>query len=138
MTIRSDIAAYTIDASGRRVANFPVGAAKTLRVDVLDSTGAAQNMTGWSLAAVLRAGDIDANGMNGAAKVSLATGGSGITIGNGSGTNDRASLAFAYADTKDLAPGTYNITLWRTDGENDDPLWVGNVVLTPATRQAGS
>lgn len=135
MTVRSDIEAYTI-ASGVKTANFPVGAAKTLRINVTDSAGAAQTMTGWSLQFVLRQGDLDAGGQNGAAKVTKATGGSGITIGNGSGTDDRASVALTYADTSNLPPGIYNGALWRTDSTNDDPLWVGNIVLTPAGKQA--
>jgi hypothetical protein len=126
--IRTDVPEYTIDSNGRRVANFAIGAAKSWRVDVLDSTGAAQNMTGWSLAFVIR----DAQG---AEKLSKTTGGGTISIGNGSGTGDRATVTLVNADTQNLQPGRYEWALWRTDSTNDDPLAFGEIVLARAARQ---
>lgn len=127
MTIRTDIPEFTTDAAGNLHVNFPAGAKRNHWVNVTDENGAAQNMTGWSLAYVWR-------DVRGAIVFSKATGGSGITIGNGAGTNDRATTAIDAADTQGLA-GEYSWALWRTDSTNDDPLAVGTVYVSPIAAQ---
>lgn len=127
MTIRTDIPEYTLDASGRKQVNFPPGAKRTHRIDVEDSAGAAQAMSGWTLAYVWR-------DERGNVVVSKATGGSGITVGNGSGTNDRATVTIDRTDTISLQ-GRYRWALWRTDGTDDDLLAEGTVVVPAVADQ---
>lgn len=126
MTIRTDIPEVTITSAVRHV-NFPAGAKRTHRIDVVDASSVAQAMTGWSLAYVWRKAD-------GTLALSKTTS-SGITIGNGSGTDDRATVTIDAADTVSLAPGTYNYALWRTDSTNDDPLAYGTLVLSAPAAQ---
>lgn len=127
MTIRTDIPEITVDSSGYRQVNFPQGAVRSHRIDVLTSAGAAQTMTGWALAYIWR-------DRNGASKLSKTTS-SGITIGNGSGTDDRATVSIAQADTLTLAPGKYSWALWRTDSTNDDVLAEGTLILAAVAAQ---
>lgn len=125
MTIRTDLEEYTVDSANRRVVQFPRGAAKSWRHDIEDSAGDPQNMTGWSLGfAIYTTSDV--------ARVSKATGGSGITIGNGSGTNDRATVTLTHADTRDLKSGLYQWALWRTDAGFENVLGFGTLVLSDA------
>lgn len=107
---------------------FFVGADLAPTYDVTNAAGSPQAMTGWALAYVWR----DRDGRRVLAK---ATGGSGITIGNGSGTDDRATIALDPADTAALAPGRYDWALWRSDSENDVPLAWGTLELTRAAAQ---
>ena len=108
-----------------------VGEDHTLQIDVVDSAGAVKNMTGWSLTWSLtrKRGE-------GPTIISKTTGASQITIGNGSGTGDRATVTVARADTVDLAPGRYYHSLWRTDGANDTVLSYGDCVLSAPAVQS--
>lgn len=75
-------------------------------------------MTGWALAFVVRLGS--------SLVLSKATSGGGITIGNGSGTDDRATVAIADTDTAGWTAGRdYSWALWRTDDGSDTPLAYG-------------
>lgn len=130
MTILSDITEYTLDASNRKQVNFPAGAKRVHRIDVEDSAGAPQTMTGWSLSYVWRVQ------VTGELAFSKATGGSGITIGNGSGTDDRATVTIDRADTVNLEGTVYDWALWRTDGTDDDLLAGGTLVLAQLADQA--
>ena len=126
MTIKSDIpASQTVN--GNEQVNFPAGAMRTHRIDVVDSLGSPQSMAGWSLAYVWR-NAVDRLVLN------KATGGGGVVIGNGTAANDRAVVTIDAADTDGFA-GEYEAALWRTDTTNDDPLWVGTVVVTKVARQ---
>lgn len=91
------------------------GVDHSLVFDVVDSAGAAQTMTGWALKFVLRRLD--------GTLVFEKTTVSGITIGNGVGTDDRATVAVADTDTLGWPGGwDYKYTLWRTDAGSDVPL----------------
>lgn len=95
--------------------------------DVKTTEGGAtpQAMTGWSVAFVVR------RRSDNALVVSKATGGSGITIGDGVGTNDRATVTIGETDITGWTPGReYKGALWRTD--TDVPLWAGPVWLREA------
>lgn len=107
--------------------SFFVGANQQHRLDITTSAGAAQTMTGWSLAYVWR-------NTAKARVVSKATS-AGITIGNGSGTDDRATVQLDPADTAALPPGRYDWALWRSDSTNDVPLAFGTLELTRAAAQ---
>lgn len=128
MTIHTDIPEFTLDTSGRKQVNFPAGALRLHRIDVEDSAESPQNMTGWTLSYVWR----EANGQ---LAFSKGTGGSGITIGNGSGTNDRATVTIDRADTQGLRGSVYSWALWRTDGTSDDPLATGTLRLVQVADQ---
>lgn len=97
------------------------GSDHSVRVDVVTEDGGTtpQTMTGWALACVVRRSD-------GILVCNKATGGSGITIGNGSGTDDRATITIARADTLNHVAGKdYSWALWRTDDGSDIPLAYG-------------
>ena len=128
MTIHTDIPEYTIDSSGRKQVNFPAGSKRTHRIDVVDSAGAAQSMSGWTLAYVWRE-------VNGQIAFSKTSGGGGITVGNGSGTNDRATVTIDRTDTAGLRGTRYNWSLWRTDGTDDDALASGTLILVQVADQ---
>lgn len=103
----------------------------TVRVDVVTVDGGAtpQTMTGWALGFVVRLG---ANLV-----LSKATSGSGITIGNGNGTDDRATVAIADTDTAGWVAGRdYSWALWRTDDGSDTPLAYGPCRLVSVAAQA--
>lgn len=106
---------------------FFVGGNHQHRIDVVDSADAAQNMGTWSLAYVWRS----ATG----SLLFRKTTGSGITVGNGVGTNDRATVQIDPADTAGLAPGRYEWALWRSDSTNDVVLAWGTLELTRAAAQ---
>lgn len=74
----------------------------TLLHNVLDSAGAPQNLTGYTVNLRIRDSE-----QASASRVSKATGGSGITLGNYLGTNDRTSTTLAAADTANFTPRTY-------------------------------
>lgn len=105
-----------------------------LRIDVDDGTSP-QNMTGWALAFILRPRTVPGTGTP--ATVSKTTS-SGITIGNGTATGDRATVALADSDLPaTLTPGRgYHAALWRTDDGSDTPLWHGTVTLKAVAQQA--
>ncbi len=122
MTVHADIPERTGDE-----VNFPRGAKRAHRITVVDSADAAQAMTGWSLAYVWR----DANESAALTKTTS----SGITIGNGSATDDRATVTIDAADTAALTGQKYTWALWRTDGTNDDVLAEGTLVLSRVAQQ---
>jgi hypothetical protein len=107
-----------------------LNADSTVQVNVKQSDGTtAQTMTGWALAFVLRRTD-------GVLVLNKATGGSGITIGDGSGTDDRATVAIADTDTAGWTAGRdYEWSLWRGDAGSDIPLAYGPAVLKKAAAQ---
>ena len=107
-----------------------VGADQSLLIDVEQSDlTTPQTMTGWALAFVLRSSDDRL-------VVNKATGGSGITIGNGAGTNDRATVALADTDTTGWpAARAYSWARWRTDDSTDVPLAYGPAVLVKVAAQ---
>lgn len=87
-----------------------------------------QTMTGWSLAFVIRR-----RGDN--ALVVSKTTASGIAIGNGDGTDDRATVTIGETDITGWTEGrNYKGTLWRTD--TDVVLWSGTVWLREAAAPA--
>ena len=93
---------------------------RTVRHDVKDSADAAQTMTGWALQWVL---------YKGATVVfTKTTGGGGITIGNGAGTDDRATVTLTSANLTGLE-GTYYYELARTDTGNKLVLAKGFVQI---------
>lgn len=88
-----------------------------------------QVMTGWALGFVLRSSD-------GRLILNKATGGQGVTVGNGSGTDDRATVALADTDTTGWPSGrSYEWALWRTDDGTDIPLAYGPATLQKAAAQ---
>ncbi len=108
-----------------------LNADSTVQVNVKQSDGTtAQTMTGWALAFRLRRNNDDS------LVVSKATGGSGITIGNGSGTDDRATIAIADTDTAGWPAGRdYSWSLWRAEAGSDIPLAYGNATLVKVAGQ---
>lgn len=103
---------------------------QTIRIDVVTETGGTtpQAMTGWALKFVVRrSGD--------QALVCSKTTGSGISIGNGSGTDDRATITLADDDVTHPPGRNYVGALWRTDDGNDTPLWDGPVTIRQAAAQ---
>lgn len=106
-----------------------IAADQVIQVDVVDSAAAVQVMTGWALAAVVRSTD-------GTLVVGKATGGSGITIGNGDGTGDRATITLTDTDLTGWPPGrAYEWALWRTDAGTDVPLAYGQCTLKRVAAQ---
>lgn len=113
---------------GATVANIGVdeawhaGEDRQLNIDVTNAADSAQDMSGWSLTWVLRSKATDED-------LVTKTVGSGISITNGDGTNDRAEVTVAAADTADLAAGLYHHHLRRTDSGNTIILAYGDVTL---------
>lgn len=103
----------------------------TLRLNVATTDGGStpQTMTGWALGFYVRRVTDK--------KVVLSyTTGAGITIGNGAGTDDRASVAVQDTDVT-AAPGRdYEYALWRTDDGSDVPLRFGQCTILSVARQA--
>ena len=104
--------------------NWFIGEDKTINVDVDQSDGSTpQTMTGWALTWELK------DSATGVVRVTKTTSGGGVTISNGGGTDDRASVAVLDTDTEALAPGTFFHQLRRTDAGNEVVLAFGNAVL---------
>lgn len=102
------------------------GADTPIYVDVVTVDGGStpQTMTGWALEFMVT---------QLTSEILSKTTGSGITIGNGSGTDDRATITVAAADTANWAPGRlYRWALWRTDSGNKRPLAVGSLTVLDA------
>lgn len=102
----------------------------SLRIDVKTTDGGstAQTMTGWALAFHVKRTTDDA-------VVCSYTTASGITIGDGVGTNDRATVTVVDTDVT-AAPGTkYYWSLWRTDAGSDVPLAYGPCVIVKVAPQ---
>jgi hypothetical protein len=103
----------------------------TLRIDVKTEDGGdtPQTMTGWALAFYVRRVPDDA-------LVCSYTTAAGITIGNGDGTDDRATVSIVDTEITHPAGRNYYGSLWRTDSGSDIPLWEGPVVIRRAAPQA--
>lgn len=101
-------------------------ASQSLRIDVVTTDGGTtpQTMTGWTLEFVIRRIPDDA-------LVCQLT----PTIGNGSGTDDRATVAVGVTDITHPPGRNYEWALWRVDGSNDVPLAYGPCVILKAASQ---
>lgn len=97
-----------------------LGEDKTLQFTVVDSVGAAQNITGWALEWVLRRGE-------GLTALLTKTTGAGITLTTPA--SGICTVTIADTDTDDFEPGGYWHTLRRTDAGTETVLAFGNVVL---------
>jgi hypothetical protein len=93
-------------------------------INVVDSAGAAQALTGLALKWVLKR---DAKAA--AALITKTTGGGAITLDDEDGTDDQAVIAIAKADTSGLRAGTYYQELYRTDSGSETLLSFGDCVL---------
>lgn len=134
MSIWTDIPEFTEVTIGGVVykqINFATGAKRTHRINVVDSAGSPQSMSGWSLSYVWRAGPSAVDRL----LFSKATGGSGITVGNGSGTNDRATVTIDRTDVVGIR-GRVWWSLSRTDGTDDDVLAAGTLMVVAVADQA--
>lgn len=127
MTIHVDIPEFSPDADGNLQVNFPRGGKRSHKIKVTDASGNPQAMTGWSLAYIWR----DAVGN----AVVTKTTASGITVGDGDGTDDLATVTVDAADTSAQTGKKYAWALWRTDSTNDDPLATGTLVLSQVAAQ---
>lgn len=117
-----------------RVSNIPdnqwfVGQDTDIPFSVTDAAGAPQNMTGWALEFILRALD------DGEQVLKKTTALGQVVIGNGAGTNDRATVAITRADTLNVVPGVYAYALWRTSTNSNTVLAVGTAVLAAVPAQ---
>ena len=97
------------------------GEDRTVRHDVVDGSDVAVNMTGWALQWEL----YDSAGTSKFIK----TTGSGIVIGDGADTGDRATVTIDAADTDALVAGSYKYELARTDSGNKIVLAMGFVQI---------
>lgn len=104
---------------------------QVVQIDVTTTDGGAtpQTMTGWTLEFVVRRASDEA-------LVVSKTTASGISIGNGSGTNDRATVTIADTDIATLPGRNYHGGLWRTDSGSANPLWEGPVQIKRAARHS--
>ncbi len=109
--------------------HFFAGEDKTLVFDIVDSAGAAQTMTGWALECVFRR----SAAASAVAFTTPTTGLGTITIGNGTGTDDRATVTVSDDLTVNLVTGTYEYALRRTDAGNEQVLAYGTLELLKAT-----
>lgn len=101
------------------------GEAKDLLYDVTQSDGTTpQTMTGWTLKWSLTT-------PKGKEVMSLTTTGGDITIGNGAGTDDRATVSVTVSDYNGVTGVTFSSRLERTDGGNESVLAFGSVYLHP-------
>ena len=104
---------------------------QTLRFDVVTVDGGAspQTMTGWALDFVIRK-------VNGQRDLVVSkTTSAGITIGNGNGTDDRATVAIADTDLIAVPGRDYEYALWRTTDGSDVPLAYGPCIVRRAAGQ---
>jgi len=102
---------------------FFIGEDRSIAINVKQSDeSTAQTMTGWALAWELKPSPGEAAGIS---KTTV----SGIAIGNGSGTDDRATITIADDDTEALEPGVYYHQLRRTDAGSEQLLSFGDVTL---------
>lgn len=113
-----------IDASAR----IFVGEDRSPHWDVKQSDDAtAQTMTGWALTFEV----LDKRG--GTVQLTKTTGAGEITIGNGDGTDDRATVTLSDADTEALGDGKFYYQLRRTDAGNESQIAYGDLIILPAT-----
>lgn len=103
------------------------GEDKSLVFNVTDTSGNPQTMTGWTLEFVIRRYTAQPT-----ADLSKTTTGGAIAISNGSGTNDRATVTIAAADTLGMTPALYNYALHRTDSGGAQVLAYGTLLLQQA------
>ena len=102
---------------------FFIGTDQTIQIDVKQSDeSTAQTMTGWALAWDLKPSP------NEAVSISKTTV-SGITIGDGAGTDDRATITIDDEDTEAISPGVYYHQLRRTDAGSERILSFGDVTI---------
>jgi hypothetical protein len=101
-----------------------------LRFDIKTEDGGAtpQTMTGWALGVHVKRVHDDA------VVCSYATS-SGIAIGNGDGTDDRATVTVVDTDVKDPPGNGYYWSLWRTDSGSDVVLAYGLCIIKKAAPQ---
>lgn len=100
--------------------NFFIGEDKTIVIDVVQSDGTtAQAMTGWGLVWELKASAVSASAL-----ISKTP-----SIGNGSATDDRATITVADTDSEAINPGTYYHHLRRNDAGLEAILSHGTVVV---------
>ena len=103
--------------------HWVAGEKRTININVKQADGTtAQTMTGWALKWVLK------DHRTGAVRFTKTTV-SGITIGDGSGTNDQARVAIAAADTLALPAAVYFHELTRTDVGSEAVLSFGDAHL---------
>lgn len=97
----------------------------TLRIDVKTEDGGAtpQTMTGWTLSFRIERQD-------GQSVCSIVP-----TIGNGDGTDDRATVAIGVTDIAVREGREYRWALWRVDGSNDVVLAYGPCVIVRTAAQ---
>lgn len=113
-----------------------IGEDRTLVFDVTSDGTTPQTMTGWALTWEM----LERRGGN-SVLISKTTGAAQITISNGAGTNDRATVAITDVDTEGdgtdndppLDPGTYFYVLRRTDAGSESVLAFGDAVLQEAS-----
>lgn len=110
--------------------NIFAGADIQLDFLIKDASDIPQTMTGWNLEFVVRASP-----NAGTALISKASG-AGITVSNGSGINDVASVVITRADTLSRFPAKYWYTLWRSDSGFEIPLAYGIFVISSVAKQA--
>ena len=105
---------------------FFIGEDTVITIDVVADDGVTpQNMAGWSLAWELKPLPSTAVASANISK----TVGSGITIGDGSATDDRATITIDDDDTEGLDAGVYYHQLRRTDAGAEVILTVGDALL---------
>ena len=97
-----------------------LGEKKVLHFTVVDSAGAAVNITGWALNWVL-------TDKPGTTALITKTTSSGITITNGAGGVYQVTIDAA--DQTTLAAGTYYYRSWRTTSGSEQALAFGPVTL---------
>lgn len=102
--------------------NFFAGDKATFRIPVVqDDDTTPQDMSSWTLEFTLSRG-------SGFSAAVTKTTSSGITITNGSATNDRADVVLDAADTLGLA-GNYRYSLRRTDSGEELELAFGDFYI---------
>lgn len=118
---------------GAATANVPAseqwfkGEDRTLQFDVVNAAGSPQTMTGWALTYELKASQTATTAL-----ISK-TAGSGIAIGDGDGTDDRATVSIASGDYGSVSfaheKKTFYHRLYRTDSGNKIVLAEGEAVI---------
>ena len=100
---------------------YVIGDDRPIQIDVVDKDGAAKNMNGWALTFEIKATRTSTTALISKTTVS------GITIGDGAGTDDRASITISDADAEAaLSEGVYWCQLRRTDAGSEELLQYGS------------
>lgn len=102
------------------------GEEKLIKFDIVDADDAPLDVSGFALRWVLER--IVPGGLR--TDVLSKTSGDGITVENGSGTNDRVVVAIGAADTESIDAEVYHHALWRTDSGNEALLAEGSAMLS--------